>query len=159
MTLWRRLRRLGAVSPAGGVYVLPAQASCVEAFQWLAQEILQTAGQALVMHVHQFDGITDQQLMALFQSARRAEYQKLEPDINTLSLQIKKELDEEQKNIVKDALGKLQLQYKEINQIDYFKCPVGIQVSTKSLRPLPGLGRLCCAGTIHCGGIKGRLSE
>lgn len=88
MTLWRRLRRLGAVSPAGGVYVLPAQASCVEAFQWLAQEILQTAGQALVMHVHQFDGITDQQLMALFQAARRAEYQKLEPDINTLSLQI-----------------------------------------------------------------------
>jgi hypothetical protein len=40
------------------------------------------------MHVHQFDGITDQQLMALFQAARRAEYQKLEPDINTLSLQI-----------------------------------------------------------------------
>ena len=70
VTLWRRMQRLGAVSPAGGTQVLPAREECVEAFQWLAQEIQQTGGRAFVMHVQQFDGLSDQQLVDLFHSSR-----------------------------------------------------------------------------------------
>jgi hypothetical protein len=33
VALWRRLRRLGAISPAGGIYVLPSRDECLEAFQ------------------------------------------------------------------------------------------------------------------------------
>ncbi len=38
VSLWRRLRRLGAVSVAGGPQVLPDRPDCLEAFGWLAQE-------------------------------------------------------------------------------------------------------------------------
>src|SRR5918911_2849116 len=69
VALWRRLRRLGAVTPAGGVYVLPARDECLEAFQWLAQEIRQAQGDALVMRVEQFEGLDQQQLIGLFNAA------------------------------------------------------------------------------------------
>ena len=48
VTLWRRLRRLGAVAPAGGMHILPQRDECLEAFQWLAQEIRQAQGEAVV---------------------------------------------------------------------------------------------------------------
>jgi hypothetical protein len=50
VALWRRLRRLGAISPTGGVHILPAQDECLEAFQWLVQEVQQAQGEALVIH-------------------------------------------------------------------------------------------------------------
>jgi hypothetical protein len=62
VAVWRRLRTLGAVSPKGGVHVLPAHDECVEAFQWLAQEVEQAKGEALVMRVERFEGLTDAQL-------------------------------------------------------------------------------------------------
>lgn len=51
VTLWRRLRRLGAISLKGGIQVLHAREECVEAFQWLAQEVQQAKGEALVMQL------------------------------------------------------------------------------------------------------------
>src|SRR5512136_282876 len=84
VTLWRRLRRLGAISPAGGVQVLPARDECIEAFQWLAQEIRQAHGEAVVMRVEQFEGLTDQQLIDQFQTARTEEYGEVEEQIAEL---------------------------------------------------------------------------
>ncbi|MEO6306639.1 MAG: Chromate resistance protein ChrB [Nitrospiraceae bacterium] len=57
--MWRRLQRLGAITPKAGVYVLPDRDECVEAFQWLAQEVQQAKGEAVVMRVERFEGLTD----------------------------------------------------------------------------------------------------
>ena len=35
MTIWRRLRRIGSISPSGGLYLLPAREECVETLQCL----------------------------------------------------------------------------------------------------------------------------
>src|ERR671916_134935 len=78
VTLWRRLLRLGAVAPAGGMHIHPQRDDCVEAFQWLAQEIRQAQGEAMILHVTRVDGLTDQQIVALFQAARTEEYAKLD---------------------------------------------------------------------------------
>src|ERR671933_245332 len=90
VTVWRRLGRLGALSTTSGVYVLPARDECVEAFQWLAQETRQAKGEALVMRVEQFEGLTDQQMMDLFNAARRAEYEALDQDATELEKTAKK---------------------------------------------------------------------
>ena len=37
VALWRRLRRLGAITLTGGVHVLPAREEDLEAFQWLVR--------------------------------------------------------------------------------------------------------------------------
>src|SRR5215471_8364656 len=77
VAVWRRLRALGAVSPKGGVHVLPDREECMEAFQWLAQEVEQAGGEALLMRVQQFQGLSDAELIRLFQQAREADYAAL----------------------------------------------------------------------------------
>ncbi len=49
VTLWRRLRRLGAISVKTGIHILPDQEEYIEGFQWLAQEVQQAKGEALVL--------------------------------------------------------------------------------------------------------------
>jgi hypothetical protein len=108
---------------------LPANAECLEAFQWLAQEIRQAQGEALVMHVPQFEGLTDAQVMGLFNEARQAEYEEIEAQL-VLSAQ---QLDDEavELSTVRTALEKLQKQHAEVTLIDYFHCPKGAAVAAQ----------------------------
>lgn len=46
ITLWRKLRRLGAVQVVDGLVALPADARTVEAFDWLAEEVVEAGGEA-----------------------------------------------------------------------------------------------------------------
>ena len=46
VTVWRKLRRLGAVQLVDGLVALPANAETVEAFGWLADEVLEAGGEA-----------------------------------------------------------------------------------------------------------------
>jgi hypothetical protein len=47
VSLWRRLKRIGAVSPKGSMFILPDRDDCLESFQWMAQEIQQSKGEAV----------------------------------------------------------------------------------------------------------------
>jgi hypothetical protein len=44
VTVWRKLRRLGAVQLVDGLVALPATAETVEAFGWLADEVIEAGG-------------------------------------------------------------------------------------------------------------------
>ena len=46
VTVWRKLRRLGAVQLVDGLVALPARAETVEAFGWLADEVIEAGGEA-----------------------------------------------------------------------------------------------------------------
>ncbi len=128
VTLGRRLRRLGAISPAGGVYVLPARDECVESFQWLAQEIRQAKGEALVMRVEHFDGLDDAQLVALFDEARTAEYAELDAQIAGLEKAIQAKSGGEP---LQNSLDRLRRRQAEIERVDYFRCPAGARVAAR----------------------------
>jgi hypothetical protein len=134
VTLWRRLRRLGAISPAGGVQVLPARDECIEAFQWLAQEIRQAQGDALLMRVEQFEGLTDQQLIDLFHAARKEEYTELEAQAAELEKALGRRVKSTAQSDWRDALDKLRRRYAEINRVDYFDCPTGKQLAARLTR-------------------------
>jgi hypothetical protein len=123
VTLWRRLRRLGAISPIGGLQILPAHDECIEAFQWLAQEIRQEQGEAVVMRVAAFDGLSDQRLIALFQAERKAEYDALETQATAFEQQITSSLESATRDRILEELEKLRRRYAEIARIDYFDCP------------------------------------
>jgi ChrB-like protein len=47
LSIWRRLKRIGAVLLHDSVWVLPADAKTREAFEWLAEEIEEQGGTAL----------------------------------------------------------------------------------------------------------------
>jgi hypothetical protein len=110
------------------VHLLPARDECVEAFQWLAQEIRQAQGDAVVMHVCQIEGLTDQQLIASFHAARKEEYDELDAQAKAFEQAMSKEPDLGERDRLQEALGRLRRRYAEIARIDYFDCPEGIRV-------------------------------
>lgn len=131
VALWRRLRRLGAVSPAGSIYVLPGRDECVEGFQWLAQEIREGGGEALVMHVAQFAGFDDQQMIDLFQTARAGEYAELDADAVSLEQTATSLDDPQERGRIQDSLERLRRRYAEIVRVDYFDCSEGKRVAAR----------------------------
>lgn len=123
VTIWRRLGRLGAISPTSGVYLLPARDECLEAFQWLAQEIRQAKGEGLVMHVEQFEGLTDQDLVALFNKARAVKYREVEAQAVALEKALIAKRQHGPSAEYREQFTKLERQYNEIVRLDYFDCP------------------------------------
>lgn len=129
VAVWRRLRRLGAITIAGSVQVLPAREECLEAFQWLAQEIRASNGEAMTMKVAQIEGLTDKQVIAMFHSARVEDYCHIETHAGDLmkSFAAGKKIDIAQ---VRDTLKRLSRRYSDILRIDYFDCPEGKRVAS-----------------------------
>ena len=120
VALWRRLQRVGAISPVSGVYLLPAIDDCIESFQWLAQEVQQADGQVIVMHVDGFDGLDDQEIVELFQAARKDDYAELNQQALSIESFLKSDSSVEAIGQAQDELAKLKRRYAEIGNIDYF---------------------------------------
>ncbi|HEV2284351.1 MAG TPA: chromate resistance protein ChrB domain-containing protein [bacterium] len=126
---WRRLKTLGAVSPKGGVYVLPGRPDCIEAFQWLAQEVEDAKGEALLMHVDRFEGMSDEALVALFQNARRQDYAAL--DVRVAALERLLKTRGTGGGNARDAVAKLRREHADIARTDFFESPDGRAVAAK----------------------------
>jgi hypothetical protein len=124
VTLWRRLQRLGAITPVGGLYVLPDLEQCLEAYQWLVQETRDADGEAVLVRAEQFEGLPDDELVARFQDARRADYAALEEQVRLLEEQIQGG----QSRLSRDSLEKIRRHLEEIQRIDYFRSPTGREV-------------------------------
>jgi hypothetical protein len=142
VTLWRRLRRLGAISPAGGAYILPAREECVEAFQWLVQEIRLAQGDALLMHVEHFDGLSDAQLIELFHAARQEEYTELDAQAAVLEQAIPAAPELDALDGVRGELEKLRRRHADIARVDYFATSEGTQLASRLARIAQALAPL-----------------
>jgi hypothetical protein len=122
------------------VYLLPAREECIEAFQWLAQEVQQAKGDALVIHVQEFEGLTDSQIVELFRSARQQEYAEIEAQAGEVEQAIQEALapgsafDPETQQRLQEAVAKLRKRYSDILRIDFFDCPDSTQIAAHLLR-------------------------
>src|SRR5258707_15107433 len=72
--VWRRLQALGAVTVKGAVYALPANVETREDFAWLAKEIVESGGEAIVCEATLVDGLSDGELQARVEAARDGDY-------------------------------------------------------------------------------------
>jgi hypothetical protein len=139
--LWRQLRRLGAVSPTGGLYVLPEKDECAEAFQWLSQKVKAAGGEAVIMHIRQFEGMENQDIIDLFRRTRKQDYDEVNSGAAELEKMIASPAHKKKFTRLQKSLEKLQLRYADIVRIDYFGCPEAKTVAsrltsiTKALSP------------------------
>jgi len=134
VALWRRLRRLGAISPTGGIYLLPVREECLEAFQWLTEEVKQAKGDALVMHVEQFEGLSDTDLMERFRQARAEDYAELKAQAEEIEKSLRAQLNPEERSRLQEALNKLQRRHADIVRVDFFDAPEGSLVASELAR-------------------------
>lgn len=75
--IWRRLQQIGAVAIKQAAYVMPPSASANEDLRWIAKEIIESGGEAVLLEATLQEGLGDEQVIKLFQKARRAEYEKI----------------------------------------------------------------------------------
>jgi len=134
VALWRRLRHLGAIASAGGIYVLPAREECLEAFQWLAEEVQHAKGEALVMRVDQFEGLTEDDLITRFRRARAEDYTALEAQLAGMEGRLSMELKGDERSRMRDKLKRLRQQHADIARIDFFNAPEGDLVASQLVR-------------------------
>jgi hypothetical protein len=73
----RQLQRLGAVAIKNSVYALPAGEDAQEDLQWVLREVVKGGGDASIVEARFVDGLSDHQVVALFNAAREADYQAL----------------------------------------------------------------------------------
>lgn len=110
--VWRKLKRLGAVLLHDAVWVLPANARTRENLQWLAAEINEMEGEALLWESQLSLSGQDEKLVQQFTAIVEAEYQAVLSDLQQAEPDLA-------------AVGR---RYQQVKQQDYFQSPLGEQV-------------------------------
>ncbi|MDE3067465.1 MAG: chromate resistance protein [Verrucomicrobiota bacterium] len=119
VSLWRKLKKFGAVQLKSSAYVLPDNPANYERFQWLSKQIQDGGGEATLIRVAQIEGMPNEQIVQMFIEARAAEYKELVATGREMLARSKKR--KPQKLTVE--LEKLQRRFDEIREVDYFNSP------------------------------------
>src|SRR5499433_2049718 len=82
---WRRLQDLGAIALKNAVHALPMNEETQEDFEWLLREIVEGGGEAFVCEARLIDGLSDEELRALFDRARDADYAEIVKDAKVIT--------------------------------------------------------------------------
>lgn len=130
VAVWRRLRRMGAIA-LNGLQILPERDDCLEAFQWLAQEVRQANGEALIMRVERFEDVSDQSIVEKFRAACWKDYTQLEAEVTSLEATLAPRVNDQDWASFREALEKLNKQQAEIRRVDFFDCPEGRQLAAR----------------------------
>jgi hypothetical protein len=123
--IWRRLQQVGAIAVKQSVYALPKSQQSLEDFGWILKEIAEGGGDASICEAHFVEGLTDEQVIALFQRARKAEYEKILQEGRSLKEQVSADSSEPAETMVKlkPQLSRLKSRFDEIAAIDFFSAP------------------------------------
>jgi ChrB-like protein len=111
-TIWRKLKRLGALLLHDAVWVLPATPWTREQFQWLAVEIGELGGEAHLWESRLLLNGQEDALVHQFQARVEATYQE-----------ILNELEQDDADLI--ALSR---KYQQVRAQDYFHSEMGIHV-------------------------------
>jgi hypothetical protein len=133
--IWRRLQRLGAVAIKNSVYALPKNDQTREDFHWVLREIIEGGGDGTLCEARLVDGVTDDQVEALFQSARETDYGQIAQDARRVAktLRARGKLVKEDNPQVQQDIARLKRRLDEVVAIDFFGAP-GREAATGLVR-------------------------
>jgi hypothetical protein len=121
--LWRKLKRLGAITVFDAVWVLPETPYTHEQFQWLAVEIQELGGEAMFWKAQAELAGQEEVLIGQFQN-------QVEEIYRALLERMDQELIE---------VGVAAQEYQQIRHKDYFQSTVGLQIRARLLAAREGL--------------------
>lgn len=125
VSIWRGLRRIGALTVAGGAHVLPDRPDCRHGMSVLVQDVLRAGGDAMMLLVSAVDGVSDADLAARFLRERDAEYDALLAQLSEL---------ERAPRLASRRLALYRRRLAAIAQVDYFDSPRRGQVEAQLRR-------------------------
>jgi hypothetical protein len=119
----RRLQQLGAVAVKNSVYVLPKGDSAQEDLQWILHEIVQGGGDASICEANFLHGLSDDQIEAMFRSARKSDYDEIAAEARALEKAASKrdfEIDDAKRAQLETEIRRLSRRLGEVSAIDFF---------------------------------------
>ncbi len=142
--LWRRLQALGAVALKNAVYVLPSSEQAQEDFEWLLKEISEAGGEAVICDARMVDGLSDEDVRALFNAARDDDYLEIAEEARSLAQgrSVQRPAEPQAYAELKAQFTKLKTRYAQTVAIDYFDATG--RLTTESL--ISGLERSLSPG-------------
>jgi hypothetical protein len=120
--IWRRLQRIGAVSIKNAVYALPRSEERNEELQWVMRQIVAAGGEATLVEASFMQGLRDDEVEALFNKARDADYEELAEQIRATGKLFPKRgkpKDDARRKLAAE-LDRHQRRLEEIAAIDFF---------------------------------------
>jgi hypothetical protein len=114
VTVWRRLRRLGAVPLTPGAAIVPFSEPLQEQLDWIAEGIADDGGDAWVLPVCELPEADEARITSQSRADRAEEYRQLEVSAG----QVKSELPEHDR-----ARRALDRRLKKVTDRDYFRPP------------------------------------
>jgi hypothetical protein len=115
--VWRKLKKLGAIPVQDAVWVLPETPRTQEQFQWLASEISELEGEAILWSAEQLYATDSEALRGQFIEPVEAEYKSI------LTALRKRNPD----------LAALSKRFQDVIARDYFAVDLGRQVRKRLL--------------------------
>jgi hypothetical protein len=121
----RHLQRIGAVAIKNSVYALPRNDETQEDFQWVLREVVKGGGDASIVEARFIDGLSDEQVLALFQSAREADYREVADQARQIAASLPKRgpPPENRRIEVANQIARLRQRLSELDAIDFFGAP------------------------------------
>ena len=117
---WRRLQGLGAVAIKNAVHALPAGEQAQEDFEWLLREIRDGGGEALICEARLVDGLSDEEVQAMFNAAREAGYDSLAKEVRGFREALEAEAGAADRADLRTRLARLKSNLRQIVAIDFF---------------------------------------
>jgi Protein ChrB, N-terminal len=115
VTIWRKLRRLGAVQVLDGLVGLPADARTREQLEWLADEVVEAGGESWVWLGRLGSASQERALAARMAEAVAADYEAVIGDA---------EASEGEAEVVRRrVVARLRRELQRIGRRDYFPSP------------------------------------
>jgi hypothetical protein len=121
--VWRRLQRLGAVAIKNAVYALPRSEERNEDLQWVMREIVAGGGEATLVEANLVQGLRDDEVEALFNQARDADYEGLIEQIREAGKAVGKrgKLEDDTRRKLEADVERLERRLDEIVAIDFYQ--------------------------------------
>src|SRR5215470_11875098 len=114
VAVWRRFKKIGALQLTTSTYLLPDQTVHYEHFQWLTKFVRDSGGEATLVRVREIEGLSNEKLVEMFNTARNKEYAAIAKALRSL---------ERRKKVPAGAteeLDRLTRQYRAIRATDFF---------------------------------------
>lgn len=114
IAVWRRLRQLGVAQVGDGLVALPARPETLEALEWVAEQVIEANGDAVVWKAAPTLRRDQEQLISQLSDARRDEYNALLAEISEAGRTLGNSV------VDKRTLSRWRREYRRIEARDYF---------------------------------------
>ena len=133
--IWRRLQALGAIAVKNAVHALPMNEETQEDFEWLLREIVEGGGEAFVCEARLIDGLADEEVRALFDRARDADYAEVVKEARALAKSLRPNAKTSARADARAQVARLRKRLAEIVAIDFFGA-IGRETAEGAIRTL-----------------------